>query len=88
VLFRSLPKDEDARSLLTILAQGSLVPQCAMRVRRTQEMGPLEPFTPESPCSCRFDEITNKKTSCTKCEGNAGCTEPGSRCSFGYCEAP
>lgn len=84
---KQLPNDTDAIHLLTILGEGSLVPQCAMRVRRTQEMGPLEPFTPESPCSCIFDYITTKQTSCKQCKGNADCTEPGSRCSLGYCEA-
>lgn len=71
--------------LIALEAEEQLVPQCAMRVTRTIELGPALPFTPERPCGCSYEEAANGTTSCRVCSSPADCG--GSEvCSFGYCE--
>jgi hypothetical protein len=82
-------------------AQNGLIPQCAMRVTRTTEMGPLSVNTSNSaPCSCYYElNVTNavKPSPCQKCTKTADCTMvTGSSCQTygpqgaqqGYCEPP
>jgi hypothetical protein len=73
--------------LIKIAAQSHVVPQCAMRVSRSQEMGPIAPFAPTGACGCYYDMLTNGSTTCTTCTTSAQC--PGSKpaCNYGYCEA-
>ncbi len=71
--------------LITLQAEEQLVPQCAMQVTRTIELGPTSPFTPEQPCGCAYEEATNGTTSCTPCDNATQCTET-QVCSYGYCE--
>jgi hypothetical protein len=67
------------------------VPQCAMRVQRGSELGPLSlrstagnsTFSP-TVCGCYFDNQTTGTTSCTPCQ-NGTCTG-GKVCDFGFCE--
>jgi len=81
--------------LITFEAQNGIIPQCAMRVQRTQEVGPMTPFTPPNPCGCYYEHIANVPakgdTSCQTCQNTAGC-RAGYSCSvyngIGYCEPP
>lgn len=75
------------KSLLDATITRSLVPQCAMRVSRTEEMGPLASFAPQFQCACYFDFKTNGATSCKACGGPADCPTSAPACNFGYCEA-
>jgi hypothetical protein len=78
-------------------AQNGLIPQCAMRVTRSTEMGPLSLVTNNSaPCSCYFEQSVPNHPStspCQKCTKTADCTiVTGSSCQTyggqGYCEPP
>jgi hypothetical protein len=63
----------------------ALIPQCAMRVTRTQEAGPIKAYKPDVACGCYFDALTTGRSSCVTCTSNAQCSGTQS-CSFGYCE--
>jgi hypothetical protein len=61
------------------------VPQCAMKVQRSTEMGDLAPYTPAAPCGCYFDFKATGATTCTACTSDATCGT--GKCRNGYCEA-
>lgn len=66
-----------------------LVPQCAMRVTRDKEGGPLRPFKPNLGCECAFDLANPSgagRPECKPCTDNTACSSDRPRCSFGYCE--
>jgi hypothetical protein len=62
-----------------------LVPQCAMAVRRTKEVGPVQPYAPTPSCACHFDSVVGQ-TSCHACSTNADCSPSTPVCNLGYCE--
>jgi len=64
-----------------------LVPQCAMRVKRSTEGGPLSPYSPPQPCHCAFEAIITSTIppGCTLCTSNSGCSA-GVTCRRGFCE--
>ena len=74
--------------LLAIEAQRHAVPQCAMRVRRVQEMGPALPFAPAGACGCYYEKVANgaASASCKACATAAACPASAPACSYGYCE--
>ena len=72
--------------LIYLEAQHHVVPQCAMRVRRTQELGPLFSFSPVGACGCYYERAANGVTNCTPCQKNADCSQAAPICSYGYCE--
>ncbi len=72
--------------LIAVEAQRHVVPPCAMRVRRTQEMGPLTSVSPAGACGCYFEKVANGSTSCTPCARPADCPTNRPVCSYGYCE--
>jgi ABC-type phosphate transport system substrate-binding protein len=63
-------------------------PGCAMRVRRTEDLEPLESYLPPNPCGCYFDAKKNPDgTTCKPCTNSADCQGTASPvCRFGYCE--
>ena len=74
-------------------AQAGLVPQCAMRVSRTTEVGPMSPVSPTSPCGCYYEYTgsASHTTSCTSCQTANDCPTNYSCPQFngmGWCEAP
>jgi hypothetical protein len=73
--------------LIRIEAMRHAVPQCAMRVRRTQEMGPAMPFAPPSACGCYYDKVANGASTCKACMASTDCTPSAPVCSYGFCEA-
>ncbi len=48
--------------LVKLEAQRHAIPQCAMRVRRTQEMGPAMPFAPAGACGCYYEKVATGGT--------------------------
>jgi hypothetical protein len=78
-------------SAISVPAVG-VVPQCAMQVTRTSEVGPEASYAPPAACSCAFEEAAGSVVpghTCTACTG-AGtgvCTGATPACHFGYCEA-
>jgi hypothetical protein len=72
--------------LIALEAQRHVVPQCAMRVKRADEMAPLASFAPQGSCGCYYDKVANGTTSCTPCTSKTECAPSASVCSYGYCE--
>jgi hypothetical protein len=72
--------------LVSVAAQRHAIPQCAMRVRRTQEMGPAMSFAPAGACGCYYEKVANGTTSCRACLTAADCPASAPVCSYGYCE--
>jgi hypothetical protein len=72
--------------LIFLEAQRHVVPQCAMRVKRVQELGPMSPFAPVGACGCYYEKVANGATSCTPCQRQADCPSSAPVCSYGYCE--
>lgn len=78
-----------------IIAQISLptvgfIPQCAMQVKRTAEIGAEASYAPPAACSCAFEIATGAAIAghtCTMCTSDAGCSGTTPKCHFGYCEA-
>jgi hypothetical protein len=64
-----------------------VIPQCAMRVTRDADGGPIKPQSGiTDPCNCYYDKVRTGATSCTACpNGNSDCTG-GLTCHHGYCE--
>jgi hypothetical protein len=75
--------------LIDLQIKNYAVPQCAMQVKRTTEMGPLSPYKPETPCGCYFEQMATgtAPTSCKTCTTAADCTGANMVCGYGYCEA-
>ncbi len=77
--------------LIAFEAQNHVIPQCAMRVKRTQEVGPMTPFSPSKPCGCYYEFNANTTSSCQTCQKAADCPA-GYSCplynGMGFCEAP
>lgn len=72
--------------LVKLEAQRHVIPQCAMRVRRTQEMGPAMPFAPQSACGCYYEKVATGTTACKPCATSAECAATAPVCSYGFCE--
>jgi hypothetical protein len=67
------------------VAKVGLVPDCAMRVTRSFEGGPLSLYTPpEGSCTCKY-ESTVDVSSCATCDASTPCAT--GVCRNGYCEA-
>jgi hypothetical protein len=78
-----------SRQLLDAFVGSSLVPECAMRVRRTVELGPLSAYVPTFGCSCYFEASVGAATpaGCARCRTAGDCADPRRpACNLGYCE--
>lgn len=75
------------QDLLDVEIDGHLVPQCAMRVSRTEELGALSSSQPAYSCGCYFDARTTGSSTCQACEGPGDCPSDAPSCNYGYCEA-
>jgi hypothetical protein len=75
-------------NFIQLFAQANLVPECAMLVQRTSELGPLSsaPGSVRS-CGCYFDQVTSGSTKCKACTADAGCPTSAPVCNYGFCEA-
>ena len=71
------------------------VPQCAMKVQRKAEMGPITPYTPEHSCGCFFDSKRGDAAAkaactplaCTPANAATKCKGATPACNHGFCEA-
>lgn len=78
------------QSLLDAIIKSGLVPSCAMTVKRSTEMGPLQAFSPPAACGCYFEATVpdgQAPASCKPCSGPADCSGDRPACNNGYCEA-
>jgi len=73
-------------NLLRTQVQTRNVPPCAMKVRRTSEMGPMSPFKHPRACGCAYDKEATGTTTCKPCATNSECAQNES-CNFNFCEA-
>jgi hypothetical protein len=64
------------------IAKVGLVPDCAMKVTRAFEGGPLSLYTPATSCTCKFESLEST-TSCATCPTGT-CTT--GVCRGGFCE--
>jgi ABC-type phosphate transport system substrate-binding protein len=72
--------------LIVLEAQKHVVPQCAMRVKRTSELGSPSPFAPPGACGCYYEKVANGQTACRPCKVSGDCTAAAPACNYGYCE--
>jgi hypothetical protein len=72
--------------LIRIEGANNLVPTCAMRVKRTTELGALSASKPSNPCGCYFESVTTGHTTCRACATGSDCPSSASICSLGFCE--
>jgi ABC-type phosphate transport system substrate-binding protein len=74
--------------LIELEAKSGVVPDCAMRVMRTEEVGPLASYMPEKSCECRFVEAAmgTAPSTCKKCSTNADCPAAAPSCNYSFCE--
>jgi hypothetical protein len=84
-------KEPPGVDLIAFEASSHVIPQCAMRVKRTQEVGPMVPFTPSKPCGCYYEYNANTVSTCQTCQKAADCPS-GYSCpvynGMGWCEPP
>jgi ABC-type phosphate transport system substrate-binding protein len=74
-------------SMLDVTINAHLVPLCAMKVKRTAEIGDMSPYTPDpgTACGCYMDEkLSPGSSGCTACTTDAPCGTK--KCSHGFCE--
>jgi hypothetical protein len=70
--------------LVQVEAQNNLVPPCAMRVKRTVELGPLASYAPPGSCSCYFDYVSTGQSSCTPCAKTSDCPPSAPICNQSF----
>jgi hypothetical protein len=80
----SVPKLDE--NLVTAIIGSGFVPDCAMRVTRTAEVGDLTAYKPAFGCGCFFDAQVNGATTCQPCAGPGECPSSAPACNYGYCE--
>ena len=77
------------KQLLDAFIASSLVPDCAMKVQRTSELGALSVYLPPFGCGCYFDASVNGSppSDCAPCKTANDCANPARpACNLGYCE--
>jgi len=72
---------------LEIVISKGLVPQCAMKVARQAEGGPLSSFAPAEPCHCYYEQKATgtAPAGCKVCTTDDVCGT--GKCHHGFCEA-
>jgi hypothetical protein len=81
------------QAVIAAEAGASFIPDCAMQVKRTSELGAEASYQPALGCGCYFESLTGGGTTlssyCSTCSVDADCADAGGypHCNFGYCEA-
>jgi hypothetical protein len=78
-----------AKQLVDAFIASSLVPDCAMTVQRSAELGALATYAPPFECGCYFEASVGGAApeGCTKCATAGDCADPARpACNLGYCE--
>jgi ABC-type phosphate transport system substrate-binding protein len=80
----------ESQGVLDAFIRASLVPQCAMSVARSSELGPLQAATPSKACGCYFEMMTDpakaQPADCKTCMTRADCPANRPACNYGFCE--
>jgi len=66
-----------------IVAKVGLVPDCAMRVKKDYDGGPMSLYKPAESCTCKFESIVDA-SGCATCDASTPCAS--GVCRAGYCE--
>jgi hypothetical protein len=76
------------QQLVDAFITSHLVPDCAMEVKRTTELGPLSAYSPPFQCTCYFEKSAGGSApGCTTCTTPSDCNDPRRpSCNFGFCE--
>jgi hypothetical protein len=74
-------------SHLTLEVGAGLIPQCAMKVKRSSDGGLLSPYSPPQSCNCGYDAITSGAfpPGCSPCTSASQCSS-SLTCRHGFCE--
>jgi hypothetical protein len=83
--------------VIQVEAGSGLIPQCAMRVQRSTEVGLMQPYDPQTPCGCYYEYSASPtqtvSASCKTCTSASQCPT-GYKCpqfgtpAMGWCEPP
>jgi len=81
----------DAQDLIDLAAKTHTVPDCAMRVSRETEVGPMSSYMPPKSCECRFISVAtgdDTPDGCTPCKKSSECSGEDYKkvCNYGFCE--
>jgi hypothetical protein len=64
-----------------------VIPQCAMKVTRSDDGAPVTPSIVADPCGCFYEKTRTGATTCTACVGTGTSTCTGGlACHHGFCE--
>lgn len=66
-----------------VVAKVGLIPDCAMRVSRQFDGGPLSLYKPQTSCTCKYLSVVDT-TTCATCDASTPCAS--GTCRNGYCE--
>jgi hypothetical protein len=82
------PAGSTAFDGLADVVKVGLIPECAMKVTRSEDGGNLSPYAPAEPCSCyylsKIPGASGTPTGCTVCSDATACG--GGACNHGFCE--
>ncbi len=80
----------DPTNIIAIAASKALIPDCAMNVTRTTEIGPLMSYQPAKSCGCYYTSVAaplaTPAAECTTCTLNTDCPSARPACNYGFCE--
>ncbi len=72
--------------VVTLEVTKNLVPECAMQVSRSTEIGELTSVNPT--CTCFYDSLRGGNVdNCVACSDAKPCANKTLTCSYGFCEA-
>ncbi|MBC7977812.1 MAG: hypothetical protein H7138_22765 [Myxococcales bacterium] len=72
-------------SMIDVISAVGLVPDCAMRVNRTVEGGPLTLYRPSESCTCKYESLVAPTApACAACSATLACAT--GVCRNGLCE--
>ena len=77
------------KSIIDATAASTVVPQCAMHVSRSAEVGAEASFSSDEPCGCYWESKAtgSAPTSCKACPGGVSdCSGSTPVCRYGFCE--
>jgi hypothetical protein len=74
--------------LIHVEEKAGVVPDCAMRVSRTEDGGALASYMPAQSCECKWlsEAGVTLPDSCVSCNSDSDCHSAAPKCHFGYCE--
>jgi ABC-type phosphate transport system substrate-binding protein len=82
--------EADVKTVIDAISAAHAVPDCAMHVTRSTEMGALSSYQPDRPCGCYFEsKVGGASAACHVCTTNTDCasTVGAPTCRYGFCEA-